>query len=196
MSLEQEIVKAVHDHERWKVNLRASIDNSTVGADAADIGKDNICAFGRWLYGSTIPKDARYDPNYIIVQFLHSKFHECAGKVVQLLSEGKKAEASALMESDGEYTRTSDQLMSTMVKWKESVHKTRGGTLSHHNKTPWKHISTAPSNCDLQLAVIDQDGTHALVFSCRRNLDGWINSESKQRIDVKPTHWRDWGQTQ
>ena len=26
-----------------------------------------------------------------------------------------------------------------------------------------------------------------------RILSGWINAESKQRIDVRPTHWRDWG---
>src|SRR5450631_1469036 len=117
MSLEEEIATAIRSHERWKVELSASIVSGAVSADAADIGKDNICAFGRWLYGSTIPKAALYDPNYIIVRFLHSNFHECAGKVVQLLSEGKKSQARALMASDGEYTKISDKLMATMVKW-------------------------------------------------------------------------------
>ena len=135
MSLEKEIAKAIRSHERWKVKLSASIENGTVSADAFDVGKDDICDFGRWLYGSTIPKDERYDPNYIIVRFLHSKFHECAGKVVYLLSEGRKAEAGALLASDGEYTKTSDQLVATMMEWKDSVHRTRGATLSHHNKT-------------------------------------------------------------
>ena len=125
MSLEDEIAKATHDHKRWKVKLSASIKSDVMCAEAAEIGKDNICAFGRWLYGSTIPKDATYDPNYIIVQFLHSKFHECAGKVVQLLSEGKKADAVALMANDGEYTKISDQLMATMLTWRDSVHKAR-----------------------------------------------------------------------
>ena len=134
MSLEEEIAKAIRNHERWKVKLGAAIENGIISVDAADVGKDNICAFGRWLYGSTIPNDARYDPNYIIVLFLHSKFHECAGRVVQLLSEGKKAKAGALMASDGDYAKTSDQLMATMVKWKESVHKTRENTLFHHSK--------------------------------------------------------------
>lgn len=115
MSLEEEIAKAIRNHERWKIELSTSIENGAVSANAADVGKDNICAFGLWLYGSTIPKDARYDPNYIIVRFLHANFHECAGKVVQLLSEGKTAEATALMASNGEYTRISDQLMTTMV---------------------------------------------------------------------------------
>jgi hypothetical protein len=125
MLLELEISKAVLSHERWKVKLSASIKSGTVTADALDVGRDDICDFGRWLYGSTIPKDAQHDPHYISVQLLHANFHKCAEKVVYLLSEGKKADAGALMASDGEYTKTSDQLIATMVDWKKSVHKTR-----------------------------------------------------------------------
>ena len=135
MSLEEEIAKAIRSHERWKGKLCVSIESGTVGADAFDVGKDNICDFGRWLYGSTIPSDARYDPNYIIVRFLHPNFHECAAKVVYLLSEGRKAEASALMAGNGEYTKISDQLMATMVEWKDSVHKARAEKLLHRPKT-------------------------------------------------------------
>jgi hypothetical protein len=133
MSLEEEIAKAIRVHERWKTDLSASIERGSVGADVVDIGKDNICVFGRWLYGSTIPKDAVYDPNYIITQFLHSKFHECAGKVVRLLSDGKMAEAAALMASDGEYTKISDELVAIMLKWKDSVHKARAEKLFHRD---------------------------------------------------------------
>jgi hypothetical protein len=56
----------------------------------------------------------------------------------------------------------------------------------------WQPISTAPFDRDLQLAVLDGDGAHALVFPCRRILSGWINSETHVRIEVWPTHWRDW----
>ena len=135
MLLELEISQAIRSHERWKAKLSASIRSGTVTADALDVGRDDICDFGRWLYGSTIPKDERYDPNYIIVRFLHSKFHECAGKVVYLLSEGRKVEASALMAGDGEYTKISDQLTATMVEWKDSVHKARAEKLLHRPKT-------------------------------------------------------------
>jgi len=57
----------------------------------------------------------------------------------------------------------------------------------------WQPISTAPFERDLELAVIDQDGPHALVFPCRRVLSGWIGAQSKHRIEVRPTHWRAWG---
>ena len=59
----------------------------------------------------------------------------------------------------------------------------------------WNPISTAPFDRDLELAVIDADGTHALVFACRRALSGWMNADTKERLDVRPTHWRDWERT-
>jgi hypothetical protein len=60
----------------------------------------------------------------------------------------------------------------------------------------WRHISTAPFDCDIELAVIDRDGPHALVFACRRILGGWMNAETHERLDVRPTHWREWAPQQ
>jgi hypothetical protein len=59
----------------------------------------------------------------------------------------------------------------------------------------WKPISTAPFKIALELAVIDGGEVHALVFPCRRTLDGWHNAETKERIDLWPTHWRAWQPT-
>jgi hypothetical protein len=58
----------------------------------------------------------------------------------------------------------------------------------------WDNISNAPFDRDVELAVIDYDGPHALVFPCRRVLGGWTNAETSRRIDVHPTHWRPWDQ--
>jgi len=59
----------------------------------------------------------------------------------------------------------------------------------------WQPVSTAPFDRDLELAVIDRDGMHALVFPCRRILGSWIDAETTHRIDISPTHWREWKQT-
>lgn len=57
----------------------------------------------------------------------------------------------------------------------------------------WRLASTAPYDRDLRLAVLDEEGTaHALVFPCRRVLGGWIQSETKARIPLDPTHWQEW----
>jgi len=56
----------------------------------------------------------------------------------------------------------------------------------------WMAASSAPFDRDLELAVIDQSGTHTLVFACRRILGGWIDAQTKRRLEVEPTHWREW----
>ena len=56
----------------------------------------------------------------------------------------------------------------------------------------WQRINSAPFDRDLELAVIDYGGVHALVFPCRRILGSWIKAVTKERIDVQPTHWREW----
>jgi hypothetical protein len=58
----------------------------------------------------------------------------------------------------------------------------------------WQPATTAPFDRDIELAVIDYDGPHALVFPCRRILQGWVKVEDGRRVDVRPAHWRAWGQ--
>jgi hypothetical protein len=59
----------------------------------------------------------------------------------------------------------------------------------------WQAIGSAPFDADIGLAVLDEAGTHALAFPCRRILCGWINADTKERVDVRPTHWCAWTET-
>jgi hypothetical protein len=63
-----------------------------------------------------------------------------------------------------------------------------------HYSRMWENISGAPFDRDLELAVIDCDGPHSLVFPCRRVLGGWLDAETGRQIQVRPTHWRPWHQ--
>jgi hypothetical protein len=56
----------------------------------------------------------------------------------------------------------------------------------------WQIISSAPFDRNLELAVLDEEGPHALVFACRRIVGGWMNTATKERLAVRPTHWREW----
>ena len=59
----------------------------------------------------------------------------------------------------------------------------------------WTRINSpdnVPADRDVQLAVIDNEGTvHALVFPCRRVGNSWLNAKSRQ-VEVYPTHWQEW----
>lgn len=59
-------------------------------------------------------------------------------------------------------------------------------------KTMWQPVETTPFETDLELAVIDRDGPHALVFPCRRTPRGWSKAETGETVAVRPTHWRPW----
>ncbi|RWM06139.1 MAG: hypothetical protein E5X80_20895 [Mesorhizobium sp.] len=56
----------------------------------------------------------------------------------------------------------------------------------------WNPIASAPFGRSLELAVLDEDGWHALVFPCERGREGWRDAVTGARVDIRPTHWRDW----
>jgi hypothetical protein len=47
-----------------------------------------------------------------------------------------------------------------------------------------------PKDCDLILAVADENGVHVLEPPCRCGEGCWIDAKTGQLIDVRPTHWR------
>jgi len=57
----------------------------------------------------------------------------------------------------------------------------------------WKPIDIAPFDREVELAVIDDAGVHALTFPCHRIFHGWVNAKNKKRLyNILATHWRDW----
>jgi len=56
----------------------------------------------------------------------------------------------------------------------------------------WNPILSAPYGRGLELAVFDEEGAHALVFPCIKSREGWKNAITGARVDIRPTHWREW----
>lgn len=55
----------------------------------------------------------------------------------------------------------------------------------------WQPVTNAPFEQDIELAVLE-DGLHAVIFPCQRTLVGWVKSDTRERLDISPTHWRAW----
>jgi hypothetical protein len=69
---------------------------------------------------------------------------------------------------------------------------TGAGSTAMDESAVWETIATAPYDRDLELAVVEEEHIHALVFACRRAAYGWIRASTSERILVNPTHWRLW----
>ena len=121
MSFKDEITKGIGAHGLWKARLHAAIDSGKVDDNIADVHRDNVCSFGQWLYGASIPAEVRGSSNYAQVRNLHADFHQCAGKVLMLTKNGKKNEAEAMMGTSGEFTRISGDLTHAMMEWQRTV---------------------------------------------------------------------------
>ena len=63
----------------------------------------------------------------------------------------------------------------------------------HSLTKEWLPVSSAPSDADLEVCIIDFDGIlHALEFPCHKDKIGWFDAMTKKRLDIQPTHWRRW----
>lgn len=120
MPLEEEITNAIGAHGVWKMRLRTSIDSGKADGDPVEVGKDNCCAFGKWLHGPTIPAAARASADYATVTKLHADFHKCAAKVLGHVQHGQREQANGVMTS--EYTKVSGDLTAALRKWKAAAH--------------------------------------------------------------------------
>ena len=60
----------------------------------------------------------------------------------------------------------------------------------------WETILSAPffSVPGNNLAVLDEEGMHPLVFPREKTLKGWKHALTGMLVGVSPTHWRHWGE--
>ncbi len=117
----EQIDKAIGAHGAWKVKLRQNIDG-TLTLVPAEVGVDNRCEFGKWLY-SLAGTSVSTDPHYKEILELHKAFHKVAATVVTKVQAGDKAGAETSIGLKGDYTAASAKLTAKMVEWKKTTTK-------------------------------------------------------------------------
>ncbi len=85
----------------------------------ADIAPDNLCVFGRWLYGGRITPEEKAMPGYEEVCRLHARFHAEAAQVLELALTGNRWEAAAAMGHGSPYANASVELLNALAAWHE-----------------------------------------------------------------------------
>lgn len=116
VELETALRAAIGAHGAWKLRLKTAVSTGRSDTTPAIVGRDDQCEFGKWLHGQGIDAETRAGMPYQVVRRLHAEFHQCAGKVLALGMDGKRTEASALLES--EFTARSEKLVVALSKWR------------------------------------------------------------------------------
>jgi hypothetical protein len=64
--------------------------------------------------------------------------------------------------------------------------------MGHFGKyVDWRLIPTAPFEEDIELLVVEADGSlHGLGHPCRRTADGWVRSDTQAPLAAKPMRWK------
>ena len=111
-----EINNAIGAHGVWKLKLRTAIATGASDIEPKTVRCDDKCALGQWLYGSTINAQTKSGVPYKVVKRLHAEFHQGAGDVLACALEGRKSEATILLEND--FKERSEKLVRALTKWK------------------------------------------------------------------------------
>ena len=117
----EEIQKAIASHEQWKIDLKSAIDTGKSTFDPAIVDRDDRCFFGQWLYGASLPDEAKKQEIYKEVRQLHEDFHHVASRILSLGLKGDKE--AALRQLDGNYRAISEMMIATMHEWIEDLER-------------------------------------------------------------------------
>ena len=116
-NLYTQLSDAIGAHGSWKLRLRMAAMKGERSDVTAAAGDCHACDFGRWL--DSLPADMRAQPEARETIDLHAAFHKSAGRVAQMIAQGKKDAALALL--DDEFSEASSALKSAVAKWKLSA---------------------------------------------------------------------------
>ena len=127
MSIIEQIEDAIQVHCAWAEQLKDAIETGLSVTTVAEAARVDLCAFGRWLYGRTIPDYAKVHNGYDNAVQIHAEFHRCAAGVLDLALTGRGAEAIKAMDNASPYTSTSVMLVLTLRAWQIDIEtETRG----------------------------------------------------------------------
>jgi methyl-accepting chemotaxis protein len=104
MDFEQAMMK----HAEWKSKLRTALYGKEQ-LDPAAVSKDNLCEFGKWLYGEAMHLHAS-KPAFRKCVEEHAAFHREAGRVAVAIQEKRIEEAEKMLAPGSDYSEVSKRV--------------------------------------------------------------------------------------
>lgn len=114
ISREISFAEAVKAHVAWKNRLEKVLDGtSEEQLDPAVVCRDDRCVLGKWIHGPGGQRFGR-DVSFHGLRETHADFHVHAADILVKSSEGKKAEAKAILE--GSYREASHKVVGMLTE--------------------------------------------------------------------------------
>lgn len=104
------------DHAMWITRLREHVYGS-LRLEPAAVGRSDSCALARWLAAEE--PNMGHLPDYWRCLALHARWHNCAARVVDLASHGRRLEAELALAPGGQLRCLSSELVSTFARLRQ-----------------------------------------------------------------------------
>ena len=114
---------AAAGHAAWKGWLWNAIKTGRSEISVADAKCDDKCAFGKWLYGSSVPAGFKNGALYGMMKSEHAHFHHAAADVLQLALDGKKDKATQEISPGSKFATISSKLIGELERLRDSILK-------------------------------------------------------------------------
>jgi Chemoreceptor zinc-binding domain len=92
------MTSALDAHRAWKTRLQQAIDTGTSTTPVEVAGKDDRCAFGKWLHDPDPFRD-REPERWQELHDLHEQFHRNAAQILQLATSGQTKQAADRLQA-------------------------------------------------------------------------------------------------
>ena len=92
------MTSALDAHRAWKTRLQQAIDTGTSTTPVEVAGKDDRCAFGKWLHGPDPFRDREPD-RWQELHDLHEHFHRNAAQILQPATSGQTRQAADRLQA-------------------------------------------------------------------------------------------------
>ena len=104
---------AITAHRNWKRRLLEFVLGRGEALDPVDVGREDKCALGCWIYGDGLPLQG--SPLYGKLKHEHADFHRCAADVIRKHQGGDSRSARVLLNGNfSEHSQKVIALLETM----------------------------------------------------------------------------------
>jgi hypothetical protein len=114
--IERQILDAIDAHGAWKTRLRRAARDGAADFDAAELARDDTCAFGQWL--CSIERGTVAPGRIERIKKMHRAFHAEAGRVAALIQGGRMPEAREAFDIGSPFMERSATLIDELSVWR------------------------------------------------------------------------------